>query len=326
MPRQIDELYFNCIKIHEYLNELITFIKNNHTIKHLSINNSNITNEDLKKLCEAIKENDTLISLNFSTNYSINNITPICDLILSNNNISALYLNVLYDVDFKPLLECLKINNTIKVFEMYDYNNLLNEFCEMMKINKSITNFAYKNSNKIDTIKFKEVFEINKNITSINLSGNKSDDWTLLTNALVDYKNIINLNFNECNIQDYTPFYKIIKNNSTLKNIKINHHSDDKNDIKMFIDALKTNKTIETIDINGLVIENTLEYLKIVYNHPTLKEINIELDRKFHQIICNVLFSAKSNIANIGYQPCINYEQFYHSKDKNKRLSQFVYA
>lgn len=326
--KQIDEIYFNCINIHEYLKELLKFIKNNHTIKHLNVNHSSITDDDLKQICEVIKENDTLISLNFAANYNITNIIPICDLIHSNKNISELYLNMLSScVDFKPLFETLKTNDTIKVFEMYDDNNIFNNFCEMLKVNKSITTFAYKGNDKIDMLKLKEVLDVNKNITSINLNENKSDNWSLLAETLMDNKNVTRLNLNECNILDYKPFYNLIKCNSMIKSLFLKHiYNMIDNDYKVFLDALQTNKTLEILDVNGLKIEDALEYLKIVYVHPKLKEINIELDIKHSQIICNVLYSAKGNIANIGYQPCINYEQFYKSKDENKRLSQFIYA
>ena len=48
--KQIDELRFKAINVHNYINELTKFIKNNHTIKSLSFIISGITDEDLKLL------------------------------------------------------------------------------------------------------------------------------------------------------------------------------------------------------------------------------------------------------------------------------------
>ena len=328
--KQIDELCFNCIKIKEYLNELIKFIKNNHTIKTLSISNFNFTDKEFAQFCEAIKENDTLTSLFFTSNIYLYNITSICNLIKINKHISELHFNnLLYNIDFKPLIETLKTNDTIKVFEINDSHKLFNECCEMLKVNKRITSFVYdSNNDNIDLTKFKEVLEVNKNITSINLSGCKSDDWTPLINTLLTYNNLIYLNLNGCNIKDYKPLYIFIKNSTTLKSININHYYNDdyKEEVEIFLDALKTNKTIEELSVQGLVINDPLKYLKIVYQHPTLKEINIQLDKKYYQTICDVLFSAECNIANIGYQPCISYDRFYKSNNTNKQLYQFVHA
>ena len=145
--KQIDVLRFKAINVHNYINELIKFIKNNHTIKALSLNQSSITNEDLKLLCEAVKENNTLTTLDLSSNNSFSNIESICDLIQNNKNITTLYFDNVYNCDFKPLIESLKTNTTIKKIKIYESSiKMFNEFWDMLKFNSSINHVSFRSS------------------------------------------------------------------------------------------------------------------------------------------------------------------------------------
>ena len=102
--KQIDSLIFRSINLQNYINELVKFIKSNHTIKSLSFIISGINDEDLKLLCEAIKENDTINSLYLNGNDKFHNIEPICDLIQINKNITTLYFDSVFKCNFKPLI------------------------------------------------------------------------------------------------------------------------------------------------------------------------------------------------------------------------------
>lgn len=117
---QITDLRFKAINLNDFINELVKFIKNTHTIKSINFNQSGINNEYLKLLCEAMKVYDTLTTLNLSSNNTFSNIEPICDLIQNNKNITILYLNNIYDCECIPLIEYLKTNNTIKKIKIYN--------------------------------------------------------------------------------------------------------------------------------------------------------------------------------------------------------------
>jgi len=323
--KQINILRFKVINVHIYINELVKFIKNNHTIKALSLNQSNITNEDLKLLCEAMKENDTLTTLDFSENNSFSDITPICELIRNNKNISTLYFDNVYNCDFIPLIETLKTNNTIKKLKIYDTEHLFDNFCDMLILNNSIDHFSYRNMHKIDITKIEEVLKTNKILSGLSLYNDVISNWEPLFEGLKENNTLTYLNLNNCEIHDYSPFYKMIKNNSSLKVIKLSHYCTSiDNNCESLIEALEHNKVIERLNVQGIKINDALRYLKAIYFHPTLKECIAAIDEKDKQIVCNALNSERK-LPDIGYQTYISYRLCYESKDECKHIGQFVY-
>lgn len=318
---QITELRFKQINIHNYINSLIKFIKSNHTIKSLSLNQSEIDNEDFKLLCEVIKENDTLESLNFSENDTFTDLNPICDLIQNNKNITKLYFNNVFKVDFRPLIETLKTNNSIKKIKIYDTSHLFDDFCDMLIINKTITHFSYHSLYKVDLTKIKEVL-INKNILMLSLYNTISDNWTPLIEGLQINTSINHLNLNNCNITDYKPFYELLTNKQ-ITIMKLKHKELNKDDnIEVLYNALINNNTIQKLDVYGIIINDIVKYFNTIYTHPSLKEIYADID-KDRQIVCNI-FKTINTLPDIGYQTCICYKKLFETKDKN--ISKFIYA
>ena len=325
--KQIDTLRFKAINLHNYINEIVKFIKSNHTIKSISFNQSGINNEDLKLFSEAAKENDTLESLDFSSNDTFSDLTPICDLIQNNKNITTLYFNNVYNCDFISLIERLKTNKTIKKIKICETSDkIFNEFWEMLKINNTINHVSFKSYYSINMLKIKEVLDINRTITELSLHNNITSEWTPLIEALKINTTLTYLNLNDCIINDYKPFYEILKNNKILKVVKLRHYSTSKydNNCDILIDALKHNNVIERLNVDGIKIDDALTYLKTIYFHPTLKECIAKIKYEDRQIVCNALNST-NKLPDIGYQDCINYKGYFVSKDKNKHISQFVY-
>ena len=316
--KQIDTLRFKAINLHNYINEIVKFIKSNHT---------GINNEDLKLFSEAAKENDTLESLDFSSNDTFSDLTPICDLIQNNKNITTLYFNNVYNCDFISLIERLKTNKTIKKIKICETSDkIFNEFWEMLKINNTINHVSFKSYYSINMLKIKEVLDINRTITELSLHNNITSEWTPLIEALKINTTLTYLNLNDCIINDYKPFYEILKNNKILKVVKLRHYSTSKydNNCDILIDALKHNNVIERLNVDGIKIDDALTYLKTIYFHPTLKECIAKIKYEDRQIVCNALNST-NKLPDIGYQDCINYKGYFVSKDKNKHISQFVY-
>lgn len=322
---QINDLRFKSINLHNYINELSKFIKSNYTIKSLSLNISEIDDKDLKQLCEVIKENDTLSSLNFSSNNSFSNITPICDLIQCNKRIDTLQLYNIYNCDLIPLIECLKTNNSIKTLKINLIDNIFDNIYEMLMINNTINNLMLNSMNHFNSKKVKDIMQ-KENITKLSLSNSSTDDWNQIIEGLTNNKHLIKIDLNNCSIEDYKPFYKIIKNNSTLKVINLNHNcmtTDNNSDI--LIDALQNNNVIEKVFVKGIIIKDTKKYLDTIIGHSSLKEINAEINYEDRQLICNKIYYL-DKVINFGYQEGINYKKYYKSTDKNKRIGQFVYG
>ena len=264
--KQINSLIFRSINLHNYIKELVKFIKNNHIIKSLSFIISGINDEDLKLLCEAIKENDTINSLYLNGNDKFHNIEPICDLIQNNKNITILHFNSVFECSFKPLIETLKTNNSVKEIYITDTYKLFDDFCDMLLINKSLTNISFYASYTLNLAKIKDVLQNNKNITHLTLANNLSDDWTPLIEGLKLNNTLKYFNVNNTNITDYKPFYEIIKTNMSLTHIYINHENKKDDNGKMLIDALQNNKTIQILDADGIIINDVLKYFRIIYN------------------------------------------------------------
>ena len=330
--KQINTLKFKAINLHNYVNELVKFIKNNHTIKSISFNQSGINNEDLKLLCKAMKENDTLTTLDLSSNNTFSNVEPICNLIQNNTNITTLYFNNVYNCDFIPLIETLKTNNSIKKIKIYESSiKIFDSFWNMLKINNSINHVSFRSSYNIDMLKIKEVLTVNKTITELSLYNANTDDWKPLIELLKTNNILTYINLNNCRINDYKQFYEIIKNNSNIKVLKLNHYliynNNDyiDNDIDVLIDALEHNKTIEKLFVYGINVINPAKYLKTIINHPSLKEINAEIDRKYTEEVWKAIYNEE-NLIDIGYQPTICYTKIFNTTDKNKYFRQFVYV
>jgi len=326
--KQIDDLRFKIINIHNYINELTKFIKNNHTIKALRLHISSITNEDLKLLCEAIKENDTLTTLDLSSNDTFSNIEPICDLIQINKNISELIFKNVYKCDFIPLIETLKTNNTLKKIKLYDTKQLYNEFFDMVLQNNSLNHVSYRCSNTVNLSKVKQILQTKENITKFSLYRVRSDDWTPLIEGLKQNKTITYLNLNRCNItnENYSQIYEYIGQSQIIKIAKLNHlESSTDDNFDGLMKALCSNTSLIKLDIHKFLIKDVPYYLKVIFKHPKLQKCNAYISYEYRQIIYDVLHSV-TDFPNIGYQSCFQYKKFFESTDKDKQIKNFIKA
>lgn len=163
-----------------------------------------------------MEENDTINSLYLNGNDEFHHIEPICDLIQNNKNITTLYFNNVFKCSFKPLIKTLKTNNSIKeIYITYTYK-LFDDFCDMLLINKSLTNISFYALYTLNLTKIKNILQNNKNITHLTLANNLFDYWILLIDGLKLNNTLKYINVNNTNITDYKPFYKIIKTNTSL--------------------------------------------------------------------------------------------------------------
>jgi len=153
-------------------------IKINNTIQYLDISNCFIFNDDLIKICEALKVNKSITELDLSCNM-IDTLKPICEALKVNTTLQKINLKNNKIIDLTPLLDILHSNNTLINIDLSN-NKIedINVLYDIIRQNKTIKLINLK-SNKIKFIKPLYNLLINNNITNnilIKISYNKIED------------------------------------------------------------------------------------------------------------------------------------------------------
>lgn len=92
------------------------------TITHVDLHKNNLHEKSISALAEALKHNKSIISLNLEDCYARKSAKDLGDALKENNTLTWLNVNVnqIADEEAKHLLECLKMNKSIKHFSAYN--------------------------------------------------------------------------------------------------------------------------------------------------------------------------------------------------------------
>lgn len=160
-----------------YFNSIIEDINNNKLV--INISDSNLTDEDIIKIADLIKDNNTIKVLNLNSNYkkslskNINRFNY--HLNITQSEIMTQYKdNIINKITLKGfiyLFNSLKYNNSINTlildnrsYKKNTYNNIyINSLSEMLLINKSISKLTLKMDNMLSDETFNKFCDALKN-------------------------------------------------------------------------------------------------------------------------------------------------------------------
>lgn len=272
------------------INYLSDVLKNNKGLKYLLLPWNEISNLGTYYLAEAILYNNTLIMLDLSNN-QIENIDNQFKKALKVNN-TLQYLD----------LSCNNLGTKKKVNETRNrcISNNFNHFIKFLKRNTSIQYLNLENSSiqSDDIIQLGKSLEYNNTLQYLNLAKNKisgegifSLSEALKLNPSLQY---LNLAKNELNLKDILSISEALKINKSILYLNLSHIDytyDHKKYIHVtsiipLIDVLKTNTTLQFIDLNSSRIDDY--YLKEIFNilqkHKNLLYLDLSNKKIFHLI------------------------------------------
>ena len=258
---------------------IINIIENNKFIDYIDLSNTQIDNNIFKVICNKLK---CMKYIDLSNNYNLNNIEPIYDLLANNNTLTYLKLHFTNITNFNPLINGLKLNNTLKTLiinsNSFDYESLIN-LLDLIKQNKSITNLNISNiyfSSIIGNIEFIknlcEILKYNNTITNIDISYNNINNGgynslinLIKNNNTIKYINMYSSNSDFMSQRQFNDFNKALIKNNTLEYINIIGCINNKIDLNPLYESLQINNTIKTFGIDYDIIQNDDKINKLTH-------------------------------------------------------------
>ncbi len=282
--------YLNCKRLNSNLKEF--FILNNQE-KSLSINDkSNVDNEEkIKNLCESLKINTSITTLDLSKIQIGNNVEDhrfFNEAFKINTNITTLSLDdetrekFNYLKDLGKTLDNITYLKYAEIPKKYDHENM-KYLCEALKINKSITTLYLSNNsigeNVENLLYLCEALKINKSITKLDLSNNSIggnvNDLLYLCEALKINESITKLDLRNNsigqNVDDMKYLYEALKFNTTITNLDLSNNSIGWNNVAQLLELfIKTNRSFSTYCYTEM---NKLLFNKFNENSTKIEEI-----------------------------------------------------
>ena len=275
------------------INPLSDVLKNNDSLYELNLSYNNIN--DINEFSNLFETNNFLQILNLSHN-NISDVSIFSEKIRNNKILLKLDLSF-NNIDIvQPLFNILKVNNTLYKLNLKNNNiHTITNLDEIFISNKTLTSLnLLNNKNNFDCLI--DALHNNDTLTSLYLSydDNISNDIPQKISGLLQKNTTLvklSINFKINDIDNFLKFSEGLKTNTTLTLLKlnnvrsINYHNMDymnslkENSIKQLTDALKENKSINTLKIENFLpinYEINLSCLTdLIKNNNTLTSINI---------------------------------------------------
>jgi hypothetical protein len=278
-------------------------------IKKLTLQNSTIDKESLKRISKELKANTSITELNFiSVNTSFNLMSQI---IAANKGITKLDLS---GNSFQPKeLKCLHLNTTLKelimtnCWGMTNYSPLFLQLVDNKNIKRLVVG---NNSGELDDKSLEELLTNNKSLTDFTIhseyyNGPKENIITAIANSLTVNKTLrkLSLTIIGTKYETFAYLFNALKVNNTLlelhtkniRDISLTAKPPNGNEVDDFVlDLLKTNKTLRFItgaanyayleeklkanrDTQDKVIHDTCTLIKMIVTKPSSFVLPIEL-------------------------------------------------
>ena len=243
---------------------------------HLNLSKNLINNETFEIICSKLHH---IKHLDLSNNSDLTFIDPIYIFIKNNKHLTYLKLSEINAVDFNPLINALKTNNTLTHLDInsnqLNLNSLVNLY-SLIKINKSIKHLYLNNiyfsdyaDNSYGQIEFiKNIcnsLKQNNLITDINLSFNNVDNegYNSIIDLINTSKTLKILNISSVNQEYFTQeqfnnLCNSLKQNTTLEYINIYGCLNYELNFEHFYETLMINKNIKQIGIENFLIRDKI--------------------------------------------------------------------
>ena len=246
-------------------------LKTNTTLTKLCLNTNNIGDEGARALYESLKSNSTLTTLNLSyNNISDEGAVAIANMLIENEEMPLTTLNLSHnqigDEGATAIVNALTENKEMPLTKLYlDWNRIGNTGAkavgDALKINSSLKHLGLDENRKIGIVESTALFEsliINNGITRFTLSIHP-------------------------NGRDVLPLIKaisaVLNTNETLTDLVLQIHSkpEDGHELEKFYDALKKNKTLQTLKLfyEFLDRKSAAEFWNALKANTSLTKLNL---------------------------------------------------
>ena len=275
-----------------YFNSIIEDINNNEPV--INISDSNLTDEDIIKISDLIKDNNTIKVLNLSSNYK-KCLSKNIDRFNYHLNISQLEIMTQYKDNTKNKIT---LKGYVYLFNSLKYNNSINTLIlDNRSYEKNTSNNTYINS-------LSEMLLINKSINKLKLKINymlSNEAFNNFCNALKNHNNfyILKIYFENFKIDSYyNIFLEILTNQKYLQSLTLYSIKSNK-----VIDLLKNLEYIHKLKIiinddNYLLIKSIFETLE---HKEYLTKLRVYKSYKYPQrYMYNIEFNPLSKLITIN--------------------------
>lgn len=331
------------------LDELEEAFKVNQSLISIYLSNNPINN--IIPLCKGLKTNKTLTHLHLEE-CDINNIDCFDDLLKSNTKIEYINLRNNEIKKINKFCKGLYFNTKLEYLNL-GFNNLINtdELGNVLMYNKSIKYLILEN-NKINNIDLLvNSLNTNTTLTYLDIGYNYIENINNLCDVLKTNTTLTDLCICNNYFENLKPISEMLKINSSLitlhlgfkipylkykfeicndKNIEQFSHNDFK-DFDTLIEALKVNKGLICLNLNGDTSPNIQNLYQMLEYNTTLTNLQlINLKEEYNHNITTIkelpfLNNKKNNDLNIYYPNSPINKQFLNALEKNYTLTSIYY-
>ena len=235
-------------------------------------------NENVNKLINILETNKNINEICLCPNfYEKDAICKLFNYLQINNTITILRLN---DINFFELIPSYydyddDLIDSDKIIKSNENEKLINSFCKMILINKSIKDLYLNNiydkrivSGYVNKLRYKDIIDYDNSLVK--------QFFDAIKNSSITYLNIADFELESYHISDI--FFDIFKYNKSIKKLFIRECNFDNIYVEKFKNTFINNDTIEELyfcvcadDGNSDCINDINPFLEIIKNNKTLK-------------------------------------------------------
>jgi len=319
---------YNDIKPAGY-NCLFEALKTNNTLTSLHLINVELADDNYNYLSEALKVNKVIIDLHIydTKRFNEENVKVLSD-VLKVHNLESFHFIIkrsLQEEWINLLILSLTNNKTLTKLTLQFHNfsddNCVNLSKLLQKINIKYLDLNYNFiSEKGLSFILNEI--VNKEITTLKIAGNelKSD---LLVSQIISKNKLEYLDISSAKITNINSLKNALLSNTSIKTLKINSFGFNHDYVKISLtkidfitDIIKVNKTISKLQLRWNEFENVKPFLEAIKNNKTITNLNIEGCKLYDEDQKELIEVIKSNktIEKLNLNLCFEYDKDYQNK------------
>ena len=275
------KICFTKNKTKENIRKLVEIMKKNETIEKLDFSNNYFKSDELKMLSEIFIKNKKINTIDFSMSNRFENSRDFLINLQKSETLTSINLSSidLSQIDLENISNLLKKNN-LKFLDLSDCELNANQlalscFCDALAVNESLT---------VLDLSENDFFETNFSFFQF-LKKNK-----ILKSLLLEY--------NELNEPCLLVLCESLKENETLETLNIYENNLTENGLNAITEMLKTNKSLTSLSLNLSHLNEPMKnFAQVIKDSKKLKILDIsysEMDPPIFQAFCESIASNKS--------------------------------
>ncbi|CAG8732576.1 11940_t:CDS:2, partial [Gigaspora rosea] len=263
----------------------------NNTLKILNLCNNNIDTHVGKAIAIALKNNKALVDLDLSYNKNFDTkVIKILSESLEYNSNNLEHLNLSFiNLEFQAgifLAKSLEKNHTLKKLNLSS-TNIGSVSVEHLNSKRSLTGLNFKDD-LVDCVTAKHLetalkenktlTDLDVTLTSINLESTRIGSKTVIDMAQglkhdTISLNDLNLSYNDIDLEEIKVLVEALKTNTTLKSLDLSHIFINLDTGKALAKSLEKNKTLENLSLVHCNI--SYEVIKALMHNKTLTQLDL---------------------------------------------------